>query len=78
MLIHVDCMCEISFVICNFIDINECAVNNGQCDHNCHNTEGSYYCTCKEGYVLLTDQRGCSGENVRTMYINTDLLGEEC
>ena len=33
-------------------DINECAVNNGNCgaDKLCTNTIGSYSCQCKAGY----------------------------
>jgi hypothetical protein len=33
-------------------DINECASNNGGCDHNatCMNTAGSFTCTCNPGY----------------------------
>ena len=42
-------------------DINECLLANGQCDHDCHNTIGSYYCTCQVGYLLLEDHRGCTG-----------------
>ena len=44
-----------------FIDINECAVNNGNCQHNCINTAGSYYCKCKTGYQLQPDKHGCKG-----------------
>ena len=43
------------------VDIDECAVENGGCDHTCHNTSGSYYCTCNEGYLLLEDKKGCTG-----------------
>ena len=42
-------------------DINECLLANGQCDHDCHNTIGSYYCACQMGYLLLEDLRGCTG-----------------
>ena len=42
-------------------DIDECLLANGQCDHDCHNTIGSYYCTCQMGYLLLEDHRGCTG-----------------
>ena len=42
-------------------DINECLLANGQCDHDCHDTIGSYYCTCLMGYLLLEDHRGCTG-----------------
>lgn len=31
-------------------DIDECAVNNGGCQHECQNTLGSYMCRCNDGY----------------------------
>ncbi len=55
-------MCNVTFPIhFSSSDINECSVSNGQCDHTCHNTNGSYHCTCNEGYLLLEDMRGCTG-----------------
>ena len=34
-----------------FVDVNECLKNNDCADDaNCHNTPGSYKCTCKKGY----------------------------
>lgn len=36
-------------------DINECESDNGNCTFVCHNTPGSYYCGCKTGYVLSSD-----------------------
>ena len=43
-------------------DINECAVNNGNCgaDKSCTNTIGSYSCQCKAGYRQLTNGN-CEG-----------------
>ncbi|KAI1733255.1 CUB domain-containing protein [Ditylenchus destructor] len=38
----------------NCIDINECDAHNGYCEHQCHNTQGSYRCACEEGYDLYT------------------------
>lgn len=35
-------------------DVNECASNNGHCDHTCANEQGSYKCTCNTGYDLYT------------------------
>ncbi|CAH1277638.1 MUC4 [Branchiostoma lanceolatum] len=34
------------------MDIDECSENNGRCQQDCVNTEGSYYCTCRTGYRL--------------------------
>eukprot|EP00058_Branchiostoma_floridae_P001021 XP_002586509.1 hypothetical protein BRAFLDRAFT_106412 [Branchiostoma floridae] len=55
------------FFICQ-TDINECSNDNGGCSHNCENTDGSYRCTCQDGYQLsgLTDCRDineCSNDN---------------
>ena len=33
-------------------DIDECAVDNGGCDHDCTNTPGSHICQCDAGYEL--------------------------
>lgn len=35
-------------------DINECAVNNGNCSQICVDTPASYYCDCKPGYKLVS------------------------
>ena len=42
-------------------DIQECNDNNGNCAHNCTNTEGSYFCTCKDGYEQQDDGHICKG-----------------
>ena len=44
------------------IDIDECLVGNGGCEHNCHNTVGGVECSCDEGYVLALDGRSCGGK----------------
>ena len=47
----------------NFIDINECATDDGRC-HNCTNTDGSYECQCREGFELVVSEEGlkfCQG-----------------
>jgi len=41
-------------------DINECDKKK-TCDQRCTNTEGSYYCSCKEGYSLMDDGKSCEG-----------------
>lgn len=42
-----------------FTDIDECAVNNGGCMHECRNTIGSYVCSCHNGYVLHDNGLDC-------------------
>ena len=44
------------------LDIKECESHNGQCDHNCINTIGSFYCTCDSGYKLNGDKLSCDGQ----------------
>ena len=62
-----------TFVICTFLptfehktnynsftDIDECSTNRHGCEDTCTNTEGSYTCSCREGYALNEDSRTCS------------------
>lgn len=39
------------------LDVNECKLK--PCDHSCFNTDGSYYCTCKDGFQLQSDRQSC-------------------
>jgi hypothetical protein len=44
-----------------FSDKDECTDTN-ICGFKCHNTDGSYYCSCDAGYTLSTsDRRSCDG-----------------
>ena len=43
------------------LDIDECAEDNGGCSHTCTNTGGSFKCSCPDGYLLLDDEKNCSG-----------------
>ena len=45
-----------------FIDVNECSKNNGECQHECLNTAGSYHCRCYNGFVINLDGRNCTGK----------------
>lgn len=47
------------FVIC--IDFDECGAQTDACDQNCHNTIGSYTCSCNTGYILDSDRTSCDG-----------------
>ena len=45
-----------------YTDHDECASDSdNNCEQNCHNTETSHYCTCKDGYKLGTDGYSCNG-----------------
>ncbi|CAL4115815.1 unnamed protein product, partial [Meganyctiphanes norvegica] len=46
-------------------DIDECQSNNGNgdCDHNCMNSQGSYNCSCKEGFEIKSDRKSCQDIN---------------
>ena len=43
-------------------DINECDKNNGGCEQKCDNNEGSFVCSCFDGYQKLESTTTfCSG-----------------
>lgn len=42
-----------------FADKDECAVNNGGCQHVCKNTVGSYECACHNGFTLHENKHDC-------------------
>lgn len=44
------------------LDLNECNTY-GSCSQMCINTEGSYTCSCVEGYVLQADNRSCKAKS---------------
>lgn len=48
-----------------FPDIDECALPTGGhiCSYRCHNTPGSFHCSCPvNGYTLAVNGRSCQGE----------------
>ncbi|XP_035913501.1 hemicentin-2 [Anopheles stephensi] len=53
------CTCPTGFTgkYCE-MDVNECKEHK-PCDQTCYNTEGSYYCTCREGFMLQSDRQSC-------------------
>lgn len=42
-----------------FTDKDECATDNGGCQHVCRNTIGAYYCSCHQGFVLHENGHDC-------------------
>ncbi|XP_075684159.1 matrilin-2 [Rhinoderma darwinii] len=41
-----------------------CSTTTHGCDHFCINTPGSYFCRCKQGYVLNPDEKTCRTEDL--------------
>ena len=46
-------------------DFDECGVY-GTCSQSCSNTNGSYSCSCVEGYLPQPDNRSCKAKNGRS------------
>ncbi|KAM9359736.1 mannan-binding lectin serine protease 1 [Symphorus nematophorus] len=47
------------------VDVDECGERTDEdmlCDHFCHNYIGGYYCSCRYGYLLHSDNRTCRVE----------------
>ena len=54
---------EISIIVSNCVDINECSQGTSRCSQLCTNTIGSYNCTCHNGYQLGNDNHTCTDIN---------------
>jgi len=56
------------------LDIDECAVNNGNCSDyaNCMNFQGSYSCTCMTGFT--GDGSTCTGVFINKLTIHEKKL----
>ena len=51
----------INIVKINYSDIDECAEGTAHCEQTCINTNGSFECTCVDGYTLNKgDNKTCS------------------
>ena len=44
-----------------FVDYDECAVNNGDCQQLCNNLIPGHRCDCLEGYTLDGGGGTCNG-----------------
>ena len=51
-------------------DVNECRTGTAGCQHNCRNSQGSYSCSCRQGYTTsVEDHRNCTGEKPPGVYL---------
>ena len=41
---------------------NDCAANPNVCEHTCHISNSSFYCSCNSGYRLASNGRTCDGK----------------
>ena len=65
-----------SVIICSPKDVDECATDVDNCEHNCSNNNGSYTCTCRQGYRLHSNGRQCDGKHTRKcipLFLHADL-----
>ena len=42
-------------------DLNECMIDNGGCSQKCANNNGSFLCSCEDGFQLDIDGVTCTG-----------------
>lgn len=59
-------------------DIDECSLNPLLCAFRCHNTKGSYVCTCPAGYTLREDRTMCQGRTRMGRWAQAGPPGSPC
>ena len=56
-----------SIIFSIFSDIDECESEDFYCEQICTNSDGSYTCSCRDGYILNDDDETCEGLYIKTM-----------
>ena len=56
-----------------FADINECSIDNGRCQQECVNLQGSYSCECKAGFQR-SGMKNCTGNGGWNIDFNVLLI----
>ena len=57
-----------------YTDLDECLTNNGGCKQICTNTDGSFECSCADGYVIAADNFDCSGKRSNPVFFKVNSL----
>jgi len=68
-------------LLCFKLDINECQTDNGECTQICDNTDGSYQCSCWNGYEMTNDNCTCVGMliiGVLAVHVTMSVYGCMC
>ena len=59
-------MCTLVLLVTSVLittpDTNQCATDNGGCDHTCTDLIPGHECSCDDEYVLENDGKTCSGK----------------
>ena len=78
---HTACTCEDGFILLSSgkcVDDDECELGITNCKHDCHNTIGSFECSCDIGYQLSADDRSCEDVDECEVGIGPCLMDETC
>ena len=60
----------VSYLVLFVIDVDECSMTESPCSQDCSNTDGSFVCSCTNGYTLDSDGRACIGKQVTRVVVN--------
>lgn len=53
--------CMLSHLVDTYTDLDECLFLNGGCQQNCSNLNGTFECSCYDGFTLDTVTNSCTG-----------------
>ena len=61
--LDIGCVMVVTGIEMEVVDF--CAIGNGGCDHKCQHTREGPICSCRKGYKLMADEKGCRGKLYR-------------
>ena len=64
----------VSYLVLLVIDVDECSMTESPCSQDCSNTDGSFVCSCANGYTLDSDGRACNGKQVTRVVVNNYVI----